>query len=206
MYLLANRDLEISCDEAVVRSLGNERKNGYALSLLDLAYRNKRPSLASSFSKNALEERIKEIMKAKSISVRSYVLAGAFIVVVALVLGISFSSASADQSGPADIPDSLVELSKESAFVGAELLAKQYFETDSTVICVEVIDGEPSGSLQLFDINDESVVVQELALTADAPFAVFENLKPSTRYIIKPVDVELSCNLRITADLRLLGR
>ena len=36
MYVLANRDLELSCDEAVVRTFGETMKSAYALTLIEL--------------------------------------------------------------------------------------------------------------------------------------------------------------------------
>lgn len=64
MYILANRDLELSCDEAVVRSFGESKKTFYALALISMAEsRSKWVSLYNNFSKNSLEERIVAIMK-----------------------------------------------------------------------------------------------------------------------------------------------
>lgn len=72
MYLLANRDIELACDEAVVRS-GASRRD-YALALLRLEEERGRGFLSgSSFSRNALEERIEAIMKLKKISLTAVV-------------------------------------------------------------------------------------------------------------------------------------
>lgn len=67
MYILAGRDMELSCDEAVLRA-GADR-SGYALTLLALEEERGRWSPSGShFSRNATEERIKTIMKRKQIS------------------------------------------------------------------------------------------------------------------------------------------
>ena len=68
MYALANRDIELACDEAVVRA-GADRR-GYALALLRLEEERGGASLSGShFSGHALEERIEAIMKHKNISI-----------------------------------------------------------------------------------------------------------------------------------------
>lgn len=67
LYVLANRDIELACDEAVIRS-GADRR-GYALALLRLEEERGRGYLSgSSFSRNSLEERIEAIMKTKKSS------------------------------------------------------------------------------------------------------------------------------------------
>lgn len=70
MYILANRDLELSCDEIVVRIYGETTKSAYALTLI--ALEEKRSSLTplcAGFSKNPMEERIVAIMKLKKPSI-----------------------------------------------------------------------------------------------------------------------------------------
>lgn len=81
MYVLANRDIEISCDEAVVRAFGETTKSAYALTLISLEERKSRLNpLCNHFSKNAIEERITSIMKLKKTSITGIVLALALIV------------------------------------------------------------------------------------------------------------------------------
>jgi beta-lactamase regulating signal transducer with metallopeptidase domain len=64
MFVLANRDLELSCDEAVVRTIGYQRKSAYALTLIRMAEsRSKLAALYSGFSKHAIEERVVAVMK-----------------------------------------------------------------------------------------------------------------------------------------------
>ena len=69
MYILANRDLELSCDEAVVKAHGDKSKSSYAMALVGLAEKSSGLlTLSSNFSKNAVEERVRSIMKAKKSS------------------------------------------------------------------------------------------------------------------------------------------
>lgn len=76
MYVLANRDLELSCDEMVLRLLGIENRSAYAMALLEMEEkRSGFGALYSAFGKNAIEERIGAIMKMKKRSLLSAVMA-----------------------------------------------------------------------------------------------------------------------------------
>lgn len=86
MYLLFNRDLEISCDEEVVRHFGEDTKAGYARTLISMEEKKAGiMSLCNGFGKVAIEERIKAIMKMKRNS--AFALTAAVLLVVAVVLG-----------------------------------------------------------------------------------------------------------------------
>ena len=64
MTVLAGRDMELACDEAVLRALGSECKKAYALTLLDMAQRRPAPApLCSAFARSRAEERIRAILQ-----------------------------------------------------------------------------------------------------------------------------------------------
>lgn len=76
MYILANRDIELSCDEAVVRLFGENTKAAYARTLIGMEEtRSGFTPLCSNFNKNAIEERIIAIMKYKKTNFFSLALA-----------------------------------------------------------------------------------------------------------------------------------
>lgn len=103
MYLLANRDLELSCDESVVRSFGATIKSAYALALISMEEQKSGfIPFCNNFSKNAIEERIKAIMKMKKTSAMAVLAAFALIVAVTA----SFATSAAAANLPlAAIPD-----------------------------------------------------------------------------------------------------
>ncbi|MGG6310094.1 M56 family metallopeptidase [Paenibacillus macerans] len=69
MYVLANRDIELACDETVVRTFGETTKSSYAMTLIDMEEKkSKITPLFNGFSKNPIEERIMAIMKTKKIT------------------------------------------------------------------------------------------------------------------------------------------
>lgn len=80
MYILANRDLELCCDEYAVRSLGENAKSLYALALIGMAEKKSGlMPLCSGFCKTAAEERIVSIMKIRKTSAWSVALALALV-------------------------------------------------------------------------------------------------------------------------------
>ncbi|MCH5194486.1 MAG: M56 family metallopeptidase, partial [Oscillospiraceae bacterium] len=68
LFILFNRDLELACDECVIRRFGD--RPAYARMLISMEERKNRfAPFCNNFSKNAIEERIKSIMKMKKASV-----------------------------------------------------------------------------------------------------------------------------------------
>lgn len=98
MYVLANRDIELACDEMVVRTFGETIKSFYALTLIELEEKKgKLTPLVSNFCKNVIEERIVCIMKMKKSS-----LAGMIFSLV-LVAGITTVFATSPVASDVDV-------------------------------------------------------------------------------------------------------
>lgn len=76
MYALANRDIELACDEKVVRLFGETTRSAYALTLISMEEKkNEFVPLCSNFSKNTTKERIEAIMKIKKTSLAAAMIA-----------------------------------------------------------------------------------------------------------------------------------
>ena len=98
MYVLANRDLELSCDERVMDALGGREKASYALTLINMEEtRSWCFSPYNHFSKLAIEERIEAIMKYKKASVLALALAVALVVGATTAFAASASPLSKEQ-------------------------------------------------------------------------------------------------------------
>ena len=96
MYILALRDIELSCDEAVVRRFGLDSRRAYALALLKMEETRQRfNAFVSGFNKSAAEERIRAILKLQRTSARRAV---ASVLVILCVLGV-FCVTSAGAAG-----------------------------------------------------------------------------------------------------------
>lgn len=98
MYILANRDLELACDECVVRRQGETLKAAYAMTLIGMEEdRNPGAPVLANFSKNATEERIHAIMKIKKTSRWTTLLAVILILGMTLVFATSASATDLDK-------------------------------------------------------------------------------------------------------------
>jgi len=76
MLHMANRDIELACDEAVLARLGEARRRDYAMALIRMEEcRAVWAPLASGFAQSALEARITAIMKAKKITKTAWAVA-----------------------------------------------------------------------------------------------------------------------------------
>lgn len=95
MLTLANRDIELSCDEAVVRRFGASARADYALALIRMEeIRGGVAPLLSGFSRNAIEERIVAIMKFKKKSL----LAGLLAILMILGVAAAFATSAEDRT------------------------------------------------------------------------------------------------------------
>lgn len=95
MYVLANRDIELSCDETVVRTFGEPIKSAYALTLIGLEEKKSRLTpLINNFSKNSIEERIVSIMKMNRTSLIGIVMT--FVVITGTTIVFATNAASTE--------------------------------------------------------------------------------------------------------------
>lgn len=103
MYLLFNRDIELSCDETVLNLLGRNRRSDYALALIDMEeQKGGFASFASGFGRNAIEERIRAIMKMKKASLITILAA----VVVVACVSILFATSAKNNPIDTELPSS----------------------------------------------------------------------------------------------------
>ncbi len=97
MYILANRDLELSCDERVVRTFGEKVKPAYARTLIHMEEKKSAfLPLCNNFSKNAIEERITAIMKIKKFTLLTAIAA----VVLAVGIPLAFATQATEKGKP----------------------------------------------------------------------------------------------------------
>lgn len=96
MFVIAGRDIEFACDEAVIKSKGEMTRKAYALVLLDMEESRRDYVVFSNFSQNAVEQRVKSIINGKRRSVTA-------MIVACLITGCAFTlfatSAAAAHNG-----------------------------------------------------------------------------------------------------------
>lgn len=86
-YFMMERDMEMSCDEAVLYQLGMDSKKTYATTLLHMATDRRNPiSMPIAFGEGSTKGRIKNIMKLKKPVVIAVVIAMLAIIVLAVLL------------------------------------------------------------------------------------------------------------------------
>lgn len=97
MYILFNRDLELSCDETVVRRFGMDIKSVYATALISMEEKKSGLTpLCNSFSKNAIEDRIRAIMKIKKTSKFAVMISA--VLVIGVTGGFATSASSLEKN------------------------------------------------------------------------------------------------------------
>lgn len=101
MYLLFNRDMELACDESVIRRFGETAKSAYSRMLIGMeAEKSRLPSFSSHFNKNAIEERIIAIMNTKRITPAA-LLSACLVILVTVSL---FATSAFAAHRPDDLP------------------------------------------------------------------------------------------------------
>ena len=98
MCRLMNRDMELACDEGVLRRFGEEARAGYAMTLIGME-EEKRVLLPlyNGFSKNAIEERVCLIMRYKKIKHAAIMASTLLVACLALVFATSARTAQATE-------------------------------------------------------------------------------------------------------------
>ena len=111
MYILFNRDLELSCDETVVRRFGMDIKSVYATALISMEEKKSGLTpLCNSFSKNAIEERIRAIMKIKKTSKFAVIISA--VLVICVTGGFATSASSLEKKTAQENGETTVALNE----------------------------------------------------------------------------------------------
>ena len=113
-FILANRDLEISCDEWVIRKFKRNTKKEYANALISMAeYQSGFTPLYNHFARQAIKERIETIMKTKKTTVIGIMAA---VAIISLLTFTAFSASAEDlQDLSQGSSDSLQDSSQEAS-------------------------------------------------------------------------------------------
>jgi len=155
MYVLVNRDLELTCDERVLRTLGEKEKSGYALSLIYVAERNaKLASFNQGFSRNSTKERILSIMKYKQRTALSLCLSAVLIGGTVTVFATNGNPTNADSS----IAQGTVE--SRGATSGDEL--NKSYMTDNDVFIKDVSEPEDHAGLESYSYEEYKAEVENV--------------------------------------------
>ena len=203
MYVLSNRDLELSCDETVLRRFGGDVRAAYARVLIRMeAARGGFAPLCNHFGKNAIEERITAIMKTKRITIVSLGLAA---LLVAGTVTVFATSAQGGTSGtPVKASSAFAE--ENAAFAGSGGTAVESGvplqpDTDYTAAGISsegrlwYYAGQPVA--MIYDDND-SIYMDE-----EAAGGCYLHVRRDSAGVISGVDVLTKEQFRELADQRM---
>ena len=135
-FHLMNKDCEMSCDERVVRLLGEESKKVYSYALLDEATRGERKRYQRgtvcallSFGEDSVKSRISHVLHYKKASL--WIVIGAIILLVVLVIGLL----SNPGSEPMTMERAREIVVSEGGITFVEQIAMEYGrQSDSTLV------------------------------------------------------------------------
>ena len=191
MFIMVNRDLELTCDEQVIRQMGMSNKKEYAYALINMAQQRERLSpLYIGFSKNAIEERITAIMKIKKTTVSGILAACLLFISITVVLATS-ESTTLDRSVEQTQPKMTFEVSEHQTYGqphGDNTLAYSLFIT------------HPNSSIQLmgsYETYDE--FVQNVAIYCNRQVQMGQIEASDGADLLKEVQ-KLSAGGRITIN------
>ena len=167
MYILANRDIELACDETVVKRFGSGTRASYAKVLISMeAARSGLAPLCNHFSRNAIEERITAIMKTQKTTIISLIMAAALITgtvtafatsekteegaVQAAQTTYAFSSGDAITSGNAIESGDTLEVSEEYAAIGITAKGSEWYYGGKPIVGIY----DDNGGIYMSSVSD----------------------------------------------------
>lgn len=179
MYVLANRDLELACDEKVIEYFGQDSRAAYAMSLISLAeQRSNLISWGSGFSKDAMEERIVAIMKKRKTTIGSLAGAGILVMFVAVLFAASALQETAGESG-AGMEESVTAAEAETSENDNRILAEAETSENNNRILAEAETSENDKVPDLEVFNDSEGMVL-LPLPKKNPWEASEGIDSET--------------------------
>ena len=129
LFFLFNRDMELACDEAVVRMFGEDSRREYALALIELAGKERKLVLpGNGFGAGAIKERIGIIMKIRKITWAAVIAA---VIAVCGITAVFATTAAEEKPETTDKSEQLT--ADEEAGKGSDLLKDVCFPLPADV-------------------------------------------------------------------------
>jgi len=191
MFVLASRDLELTCDELVIRHFGAEKKAAYAYSIIGMAeQRSKFASLLyNGFSKNAAVERIESIMKMKRKSIISLSVAVVMVTVLAIGTLTAFATTTDGSANERLQPQPFPTEERNFTFENPEMLdelIEKFLEMPLQEGMIRLIPGNPEGmrSFESLEALSEYLGVDvEFTFAPTEGMRGFESLEALREYL-----------------------
>ena len=183
MVHLANTDMEVACDEAVLQRLGESLRKHYAAMLVELESQRVSPSpLYSCFGKNATKERIRAMMKSKRMTrfslILSAILAVATITVFATQAPLQNVTAENAEVHAAALQEEQTEQVETSE--GNETIV--YEEPEETLEQAETVEGHGTVVYEEKEIGELIPLEQEQPVDASWSSPLATGLSPAAAF------------------------
>jgi hypothetical protein len=184
MYVLLNRDIELSCDEKVVRHIGEKDKSRYAETLIDLTQKRRAPFLlVNAFSKNLTKERVNSIMRFKKTTLVGAVSSVAVVAVTLVVFATSASEPTTAQVAYPE-PTNVVDVSEPQEVVTNATTASGETASRSETTNPSTQQEQSSTVVELQGLQLQDGLVRMVDLTPTERLTV-EDFRPCT-----PAEIE----------------
>ena len=209
MYYIFNSDIELSCDESVVRQFGDNSRISYANTLITME--EKRSGLTpfcNNFSKSAIEKRIMAIMKTRKRTVRAVISGAVILVAVVILFATSAENRIASNSdGEIDVPGVVLDVAKQyvaGRFPGGNVAVSTLNSNDysgwriKSLVHAYTYDDLLGMTLQVYRLNYEFLAVDPESIllvggmTIDEEGWVVPDYANSTYFIFQQNGEELS--------------
>ena len=177
MYILFNRDIELACDESVIRQFGEKSKSAYSRMLINMeATKSGLLPFCNNFSKNAIEERITAIMKIKKTSLLAIGIAAILIVGVTTAFATSAAGSRREKAAIQNTNFSEKEFDKLLAlqFDGYEDMSVSEFQNKVWKLT------DTSGYLNLLEKFSHDTTLYEQKDSNEIASFLFYTLEPLT--------------------------
>jgi len=164
MYLIANKDIEISCDEAVIRMLGETEKQSYALTLIRMEeIKSGLAPLISHYSKNSTKERIVSIMKFKKATVITVLVSALIVAGTVTVFATSAQKrAKTDSTDPDTSSNTSSTSSADPTLSNIPAESNTPIESEPSVSTVTTTSKPTTSKPQPIDLGDGVVAKEPL--------------------------------------------
>lgn len=165
MYVLMNRDMELSCDEAVLKKYGGDSRAEYAMALVGMEERRHSfAPMANCFCKNALRERITSIMKSRPASRAKTVLAAV------LVLAVACGFATAASKDTDQVSESLAQASNVQDQLSKSPDQASELAYESGLAMKVVTDQEMTYTQEQYDMMVSELYIEDYEAMSIAEF------------------------------------
>lgn len=157
MARLIRRDVELSCDRAVVRRLGEGKRAEYANALVTLSTQAEGGAFCHGFGPKRTEERIIAVMKYKKTTIIGAALTLALVLAVTVGFASNPGEAKADPNTDADTQDTVISTPGLTAPDDAL----------SNDLSVDSNEAEPELEFVYYDSNDPDSILKEYKTMLD---------------------------------------